>query len=74
MRGLKRVASFVNHRVTGKLIGEGPASADYVEIFDIPDLKGFLAEDMGGATVQNIMGQFMGFAENPEFMIAEDVV
>ena len=73
MRGLKRVASFVNHRVTGLLIGEGEPTCDYVEVFDIPDLPGFLAEDMGGPVVQKIMGEFLGFADNPQFLVAEAV-
>ena len=74
MRGLKRVASFVNHRVSGLLIGEGAPYCDYVEVFDVPDLAGFLAEDMGGSVVQKIMGEFMGFVDNPQFLIAEEVV
>lgn len=71
MRGLSRVAAFDTYRVTGLLIGEGAPSSHYVEVFDIPDLAGFGAEDMAGATVQGVMGQFMGFAEAPEFMVAE---
>jgi hypothetical protein len=36
-------------------------------------LDGFVAEDMGGATVQSIMGSFLGFAEAPEFIIVSEV-
>lgn len=71
MRGLARVAAFDTYRVTGLLMGEGAPSSAYVEVFDIPDLAGFTSEDMPGDTVQSIMGQFMGFAEAPEFLIAE---
>jgi hypothetical protein len=74
MRGLRRVASYVNYRTTGLLLGEGKPSADHIEVFDIPDLAGFTAEDMPGGIVQAIMGQFMGFVDNPEFIIAEAVV
>ena len=28
---------------------------------------------MGGETVQAIMGQFMGFAEAPQFIVASEV-
>ena len=73
MRGLARVSSFKTYESKKLLIGEGEPSVGYVEVFDIPDLDGFMAEDLGGATVQNIMGQFMGFAEAPEFIIAEEV-
>ena len=74
MRGLQRVASFVNHRVTGKLMGEGEPSVQYVELFDVPDLQGFVGEDMGGPVVQKVMGEFMGFVDQPEFLTAEAVV
>jgi REDY-like protein HapK len=71
MRALKRVESFETYRVTGLLMGDGAPSQSYFEIFEIDDLEGFTGEDMPGDTVQAIMGQFMGFAENPEFVIAE---
>jgi hypothetical protein len=74
MRGLKRVSSFTVNRVRGLLMGEGPVGIDYIEVFDIPDLDGFIAEDMGGAVVQSVMGQFMGHVENPRFIIADEVV
>ena len=34
-------------------------------------MTGFTSEDLGGTTVQGVMGAFMGFADAPEFMIAE---
>ncbi|AFY74124.1 REDY-like protein HapK [Synechococcus sp. PCC 7502] len=74
MRGLKRVSSFVNHRVIRPLIGEKAPSVDYIEVFEISDLEGFIQEDMGGDVVQSVMGQFMGYVENPEFLIVEEVV
>lgn len=73
MRGLARVESFKTYESKKLLMGEGSPSVGYVEVFDIPDLDGFMAEDLGGATVQGIMGQFMGFAEAPEFIISEEV-
>ena len=73
MRGLARVESFKTYESKKLLMGEGSPSVEYVEIFNIPDLDGFMAEDLGGDTVQDIMGQFMGFAEAPEFIISEEV-
>jgi REDY-like protein HapK len=73
MRGLKRVASYANHRVVSSLMGGVAPSVDYIEIFDIPDLAGFMKEDMGSAVVQGIMGQFMGFAATPEFLIVDEM-
>lgn len=75
MRGLARVASFVTHRATGMLLDpNGRPPIDYVEMFDVPDLAGFMGEDFGGATVQAILGEFMDFAEDPQIMVAEAVV
>lgn len=74
MRGLKRVASFTNHRVERLLIGEGAPSVDYVEVFDIPDLDGFTAEDLPGETLQTVMGAFMGWVEAPQFLVVSPVV
>ena len=71
MRALHRVKSFETFRANGLLLGEGEPSQGYFEIFEIDDLAAFTAEDMPGDTVQTIMAQFMGFADNPEFTIAD---
>ena len=73
MRGLKRVSSFVTHRTTGLLMGEGRPSADYIEVFEIDDFAGFTAEDLPGALVQGVMGEFMGKVQGAEFVVAEPV-
>ena len=73
MRGLKRVRSFTTYRATGLLMGEGSPLMDYMEVFEIPDFAGFMQEDMASPTVQNIMGQFMGFAEAPQFVLVDEV-
>lgn len=74
MRGLKRVGSFVTHRAERLLMGEGEPSFDYVDIFDIPDLDGFLAEDMGGDVIQAVMGEWAELVDAPEMVIASPVV
>lgn len=73
MRGLSRVKSFKTYESKKLLMGEGSPSVGYVEVFDIPDLDGFMAEDLGGSAVQGVMGQFMGFADAPEFIISKEV-
>lgn len=73
MRGLKRVQSFTTFRAQKLLVGEGAPSVDYIELFEIPDFGGFVNEDMVGPTVQSVMGQFMGFAEAPQFIVVEAV-
>jgi len=73
MRGLARVADFQTLRAEKLLMGDGKPSVQYIETFSIPDLDGFVAEDMPGATVQGVMGQFMGFADAPQFMVVSEV-
>ncbi|MEZ0244567.1 MAG: hypothetical protein ACAH11_14425 [Sphingomonas sp.] len=74
MRGISRVANFSNHRVRGLLMGEGEPGMDYVELFDIPDLDGFVGEDMPGPVIQGIMGDFMGRVDDPVFIVLDEIV
>lgn len=74
IRGIKRVASFTNHRVERLLIGEGAPTMDYVEVFDIPDLDGFTAEDLGSDHLQAVMGEFMTRVDDPQFLVVSPVV
>ena len=73
MRSLARVQSFRTYRAERLLVGEGTPGISYIEAFAIPDLEGFTNEDMGGETVQAIMGEFMGFAEAPQFIVVSEV-
>jgi hypothetical protein len=74
LRGLARVAAFDTFRIE-RLLMDAPdgaePSAHYIELFHIPDLDGFMAEDMAGETMQAVMAQFSGFTEPPEFLVAE---
>lgn len=74
IRGIRRVAAFTNHRVERLLIGEGAPSMDYVEVFDIPDLDGFVAEDLGGDHLQAVMGEFMARVDDPQFLVVSPIV
>ena len=73
MRGLASVDSFRTFETKSLLMGEGHPSYQYVEVFDINDLDAFTGTDMPGEVVQSVMGQFMGFADAPQFIIAEEV-
>ena len=73
MRSLARVQSFRTYRAERLLMGEGTPGVAYIEAFAIPDLEGFTAEDMGGETVQKVMGDFMGFVEAPQFIVTSEV-
>ena len=71
LRGLARVKAFDTFRIERLLMGEGEPSAQYLELFHIPDLAGFMTEDMASAAMQAVMAQFDGFADAPEFLVAE---
>ena len=73
MRGLARVADFQTMRAEKLLMGDGKPSVQYIETFSVSDMDGFVAEDMPGVTVQGIMGQFMGFAEAPQFIVVSEL-
>ena len=73
MRGLASVDSFRTFESKSLLMGDGAPTYQYVEVFDINDMGAFTGSDMPGETVQSVMGQFMGFAEAPEFIISEEV-
>ena len=73
MRGLGSVADFRTHRAEKLLMGDGKPTVQYIETFSIPNLDAFVAEDMPGATLQGIMGQFMGFAEAPQFIVVSEI-
>lgn len=70
LRGFARVRTFDTFRIERRLMGEGEPSTHYVELFDIPDLDGFMTEDMATEVMQATMTQFTGFAEAPEFLVA----
>ncbi len=73
MRALRSVQNFTTYRTQKRLIGDEAPSYAYIEVFALSDFEEFVDHDMLGETVQQIMEQFMGFAEQPEFIIARAV-
>ena len=73
MRALARVQSFRTYRAERILMGEGEPGVAYIEAFASPDLEGFVAEDMGGETVQTVIGSFMGLVDAPQFIVVSEV-
>ena len=71
MRGLTRVVH--EHRAERNLLSDAAPSVDYAELFDVPDLDGFLAEDMPGRVVQRTTGEVVERAGAPEFIVATAV-
>jgi REDY-like protein HapK len=74
MRGLQRVSRFTNYRTVRNLFTEDAPSMNYIEFFEIPDLDGFIREDMTGPVVQKVMNEFMQLVDSPEFLVAEELV
>lgn len=70
IRSFKRVKNFAVHRVDEMIMAEGVPSVDFIELLEVPDLAGFMAEDLPGPVMQEILAQFMGFADNPEILVA----
>jgi hypothetical protein len=55
------------------MASEAP-SVHYVEVFDVPDLTSFIAEDLAAEKTKTVMGEFRNLVENPEYLVAEPVV
>lgn len=67
---LPSVDEFQIYRTTGLIGSDGAPPYGYVEVIDVPDMEGF-DKDMATAAVQEVLGEFDGFAEAPLFMLTE---
>ena len=70
LRGIKRLKEFAVYRVEKRVMADGEPSADYFDLYDIPDIAGFVSEDIPSAAVRKNMEEFGGFAERPEYLLA----
>jgi hypothetical protein len=73
MRSIQRVQAFNTYRIEGPLFPGGPATPQYIELFDIPDLEGFGSQDVPGPVVQGIMAEFDSQVADVEYLVATDV-
>lgn len=69
---LDSVQSFEVLRANGLLIGEGKPPYEYFEIMRIPDMDAF-GKDLSAPQVQAGAAQFQGFADQPVFILAENL-
>ena len=74
LRRIRRLKDFSVYRVEKRVLDAGDASVDYAELFDIPDMEGFVREDIPGAALKKDMEEFRGFAETPEYLLATSLV
>lgn len=72
VNGLESVAAFTVHRAASLLAGEGTPPYQYVEVIDVDDMGRFGAE-IGSDTMQRVAAEFQAFADNPIFILTEDV-
>jgi len=72
VRGLATTEGFDVYRTTGVLGSDTPAPYQYVEIIRVSDMPGFRSE-VATETMQQVAAEFRGFADDPVFMLSEEV-
>jgi len=72
VNGLASVDAFTVHRSIGLLGSDGKPPYHYVEILDVNDMSTFGAE-VSEKTMQKVAGEFQAFADNPIFILTEDL-
>jgi hypothetical protein len=65
---------FTVYRVEKRVMAEDQPTVDYVELFDIPDIAGFTSEALPSPALRKDMAEFRGFAQSPEYLIANPVI
>ncbi|MEE4537206.1 MAG: REDY-like protein HapK [Erythrobacter sp.] len=73
VNNLGSVKSFTVHRATG-VFGDDASTPHfgYIEIIDITGLDDFVA-DISSEDFQRAAAPFQGFADNPQFILTEDL-
>ncbi len=72
VNGLDSVKEFRILKMGMMLGSDTPSPYQYAELIEVPDMNSFFA-DLGNEVVQAGAKQFNEFAENPMFIIAEDL-
>jgi hypothetical protein len=73
LRSIKRLKEFTVFRVEKRVMAEEQASVEYIDLFEIPDISGFINEDLPGDISRKDMEEFGGFADKPEYLLATAV-
>lgn len=73
VNGLKSVDGFRVFKATGLLGGDAAPPYRYVEILTVNDM-GRLGADIGTETMQRVAGEFRQFADNPLFLMTDEIV
>jgi hypothetical protein len=72
VNALTSVHGFTVHKATGLFGSDGTPPYQYVEIIDIVDMEPFVA-DVSNPGFQAVAAEFGQFAENPHFILTEDL-
>lgn len=72
VNALGSVRDFTVHRSTGLFGSDARPPYDYVEVIDIHGLDAFVA-DVTDPEFQKVAAAFGDFAENPQFILTEDL-
>ena len=70
--GLPSVDSFELFKSQGLLMSEDAPPYQYVEIIKVNDMEQF-GKDVSTETMQKVAGEFQGFADNPMFILTEQL-
>ena len=71
VRGLKSIAGFDVYKSKGLLRG-GDAPYQYVEMIMVKDMTAF-GTDVADATMQRVAGEFRTYADDPTFILCEQL-
>lgn len=72
VRGLPSVTDYRVHKATGLLGSDAPSPYQYVEVIDVGDMDQF-GIDAAGPVVQKLAAELGSFADNPLFILTEDL-
>jgi hypothetical protein len=72
VRKLPSIGRFVVYRAAGLFGSDGPAPYDYVELIDVKDMGQF-GTDVSTDTMRRVASEFRQFADNPVFMLTDNL-
>ena len=72
VNALSSVSSFTVHRSSGLLGSDAAPPYQYVEVIDVSDMETFGGE-VGTDTMRQVAAEFQRFADQPQFLLTEDL-
>jgi len=72
VRGLKSISDFKVYRSTGLLGTDDPAPYAYIEVISVADMEQF-GPDVSTETMQKVAAEFQEVADNPCFILTNDI-